>query len=109
VSGVAVYGVADPVTGDQVMCAIEGDFDPVAWTTFLEHQPDLGTKWAPRFVRVVGTVPVTGTGKIDKQSLRADGWECGDAVWVRDGDRYRLLTDADRAELRQLHASHRKR
>ncbi len=29
-------------------------FDPDAFAAFLAAQPDLGTKWAPRFVRVVG-------------------------------------------------------
>src|SRR5581483_9613288 len=47
--GVAVFGVPDPVTGDQAMAAIELDrpFDPARFADFLAAQPDLGTKWAP--------------------------------------------------------------
>ena len=51
VAGVAVYGVPDPVTGDQVMASLElrpgEEFDPVAFEAFLAAQRDLGTKWAP--------------------------------------------------------------
>src|SRR5439155_716958 len=50
---VAVYAVPDPVTGDQVMATIAGSFDPAGFVDFLAAQPDLGTKMAPRFVRVV--------------------------------------------------------
>src|SRR5207302_969481 len=52
----AVYAVPDPVVGDRVMAAIElrpgAGLDPEAFASFLEAQPDLGTKWAPAFVRV---------------------------------------------------------
>ena len=70
---------------------------------FLAGQADLGTKWAPRYVRVVSTLPVTGTNKIDKKPLRAVGWETSDPVWWRADRRvaYRLLTDTDAAELRE--------
>ncbi|HYA68753.1 MAG TPA: AMP-binding protein [Acidimicrobiales bacterium] len=109
-SVVAVYPVPDPVTGDQVMAAIElvpgTAFDPDAFAAFLTGEPDLGTKWAPRFVRIVGQVPTTGTNKVDKRPLRAQGWtDCGsDPLWWRparrDG-RYRLFTEADGNALRR--------
>ncbi|HET6810590.1 MAG TPA: AMP-binding protein [Acidimicrobiales bacterium] len=108
--GVAVYGVPDPVTGDQVMAALEGAgpdaFDAAAFDHFLAGQPDLGTKWAPRFVRLVDALPVTGTGKLDKAPLRAAAWETPDPVWWRPqaGAPLRPMEDADRAELRQLFA-----
>jgi fatty-acyl-CoA synthase len=100
-SGVAVYPVPDSSTGDQVMAALELDagvtFDPDAFTTFLAGQEDLGTKWAPRFVRVVRALPVTATDKTDKQPLRAERWETDDPVWHRVGrnDGYVPLTSAD--------------
>ena len=106
--GVAVYAVPDPVTGDQVMAALEGPgsdaFDSAAFDRFLAAQPDLGTKWAPRFVRLVDTLPVTGTGKLDKAPLRAVAWETRDPVWwrPRPGVALRPMGDADRAELREL-------
>ncbi|MER6284211.1 AMP-binding protein [Streptomyces sviceus] len=81
---VAVYAVPDPVTGDQVMATIAGTFDPVAFADFLEAQPDLGTKMAPRFVRVVERMPVTATNKINRALLRKEGLDCADPVWTRE-------------------------
>ncbi|MQY02585.1 AMP-binding protein [Actinomadura macrotermitis] len=83
----AVYPVPDPRTGDQVMAALElrGGFDPAAFAAFLAAQPDLGTKWAPRFVRIVAAMPLTATGKVDKKPLRRAGWTTGDPVWWRPG------------------------
>ncbi|MFI6352024.1 AMP-binding protein [Streptomyces sp. NPDC050743] len=94
---VAVYAVPDPVTGDQVMATIAGTFDPVGFTEFLAAQPDLGTKMAPRFVRVVERMPVTATNKIHRALLRREGYACADPVWWRpQGEEgYRRLTDAD--------------
>jgi fatty-acyl-CoA synthase len=83
-------------------------FDPEAFAVFLAEQPDLGTKWAPRFVRVVPSLPVTGTEKIAKQPLRTDGWSCGDPIWwrpERDAP-YRRLTDDDVALLEAELATH---
>ncbi len=85
--GVAVYAVPDSRTGDQVMAAIEVDdpdrFDPVAFAAFLDDEPDLGTKWAPRYLRIVAALPVTGTDKVDKAPLRAVQWSATDPYWVR--------------------------
>lgn len=108
----AVYPVADPRTGDQVMAALElmdgTEFDPSAFAEFLDDQRDLGTKWAPRFVRIVERMPLTGTGKLDKRPLRAAGWETADQVWWRpsvrrgrdNSESYRLLTADDVALIR---------
>jgi fatty-acyl-CoA synthase len=96
----AVYAVPDPRTGDQVMAAIElaerADFDPAALAAFLSDQPDLGTKWAPTFVRIVERMPLTATNKVDKAPLRRDAWNTDDPVFVRDGASYRRFEAADR-------------
>ena len=106
VASAVVYGVPDPGTGDQVMAALEMDrgiaFDAAAFVRFLAEQPDLGTKWAPRFVRIVEAIPVTATGKVDRKPLRAERWTTTDPVWWRPAraEAYRPLTDDDVADLR---------
>ena len=109
---VAVYPVPDVRTGDQVMAALELGpgvaFDPEAFAKFLAAQEDLGTKWAPRYVRVVGQMPLTANNKVNKQPLRAERWETGDAVWIRrekDGP-YERLTAADVDALRAEFETH---
>ncbi|WP_432018485.1 AMP-binding protein [Streptomyces sp. 1222.5] len=94
---VAVYGVPDPVTGDQVMATVAGTFDPAGFAEFLRAQPDLGTKMAPRFVRVVERMPVTATNKIQRARLRGEGFRCADPVWWRPPgeESYRPLTAED--------------
>ena len=112
VRAAVVYAVPDPRTGDQVMAALEcdaADFDAEAFTEFLAGQPDLGTKWAPRFVRLVAEIPVTATGKVDKQPLRRTRWETADAVWWRPFDRradlrYQLMAADDGEDLRRQFA-----
>ena len=89
VTASVVFAVPDPRTGDQVMAAVElrtgASFDPEAFAAFLAAQGDLGTKWAPTYVRVVDAIPITGTGKLDRKSLRADGWQTSDPVWWKRG------------------------
>ncbi len=113
VAAVAVYGVPDPVTGDQVMAAIEPragvTFDVATFSTFLGAQPDLGTKWGPKFVRVIEVLPTTATDKIDKKPLRAAGWTigAGDVWWRRDpGGRYERLGAPDAAALADQYREH---
>lgn len=101
---VAVYPVPDPRTGDQVMAAIQLEsgvaFDPVAFSEFCRAQPDMGTKWAPRFVRVLEDMPVTATRKISKPSLRRESWTAPGDIYLRGDDGgYRPLTDDDRDAL----------
>lgn len=85
----AVYPVPDARTGDQVMATLQvpdpDGFNPAAFAAFLEEQPDLGTKWAPRFLSVVTDVPVTATQKINKPSLRRDAWLVNETVYHRPG------------------------
>jgi fatty-acyl-CoA synthase len=98
VTAAAVYSVPDSVTGDQVMAALEvadGEFDAGAFGSFLGDQPDLGTKWAPRLVRVTAYLPLTATHKVSKPTLRRMLWEGEDPVYERVGEAYVLMT-ADR-------------
>jgi fatty-acyl-CoA synthase len=108
VASVVVYPVPDVRTGDQVMASLELDadasFDPAAFSAFLADQPDLGTKWAPRYVRIVDAIPLTATGKVDRKPLRAQRWSSGE-VWWRPGrePEYRRFTPEDEQDLeRQL-------
>ena len=103
---VAVYPVPDTRTGDQVMAALEltpgTEFDPDAFAAFLADQPDLGTKWAPRYIRVVERMPLTANNKVNKQPVRSERWETNDLVWIRAEDaRYRRLEAADAEAIRK--------
>jgi fatty-acyl-CoA synthase len=102
----AVYAVPDTVVGDQVMVALQlrpdvGGFDPGAFAAFLADQDDLGTKWAPRFVRITEALPVTATNKVLKKAIRSERWNCDDPVWWRPDKAgpYRRLTGVERATL----------
>jgi acyl-CoA synthetase (AMP-forming)/AMP-acid ligase II len=102
----AVYAVPDPAVGDQVMAAVQlrpgvEVLDPTALASFLATQGDLGTKWAPRFVRMGADLPVTMTNKVLKRALRAERWNCADPVlWQPEkGAPYRLLTAEEAAAL----------
>ncbi|MEE1829598.1 long-chain-fatty-acid--CoA ligase [Streptomyces sp. SP17KL33] len=98
---VAVYAVPDPVAGDQVMATVAGTFDPCRFAEFLLAQPDLGTKMTPRFVRVVPSMPVTATNKIQRATLRREGFRCADPVWWRPPGKwaYRKFSAVDLARL----------
>ena len=106
VAAALVFAVPDPRTGDQVMAALElkhdAAFDAGAFADFLESQPDLGTKWAPTYIRVVDALPVTGTGKVERKTLRADRWQTPDPVWWRAGrsGAYGRLTSDDVERIR---------
>lgn len=128
---VAVYPVPDPRTGDQVMASIQLEpdvrFDPAAFSEFCRTQPDMGTKWTPRFVRILETMPVTATRKIAKPGLRRESWTEPGEVYVRgtafvqgsvsgrsgapgdDDDELRPLTTADRASLLEQYRLHGRR
>ena len=104
----AVYPVPDAESADQVMAAVElradatvGEFS-AGLAGFLAAQADLGTKWSPRFVRIVGALPLTATGKITKAAIRTERWSCSDPViWreERSSPHYRMLTEDDVAAL----------
>jgi fatty-acyl-CoA synthase len=109
--GVAVFAVPDARTGDQVMAALELEagrpFDPSSFARFLADQPDMGTKWVPRYLRIVPALPVTATDKVDKRPLRATGWNTNDPVWHRVGrdTEYVPMTQADADRLRHEFAA----
>ncbi|WP_020636309.1 AMP-binding protein [Amycolatopsis alba] len=103
----AVFGVPDPRSGDQVMAALEVPegvtFDDLELPAFLAAQTDLGTKGAPRFVRVSHGLPTTGSGKLQRKALQLEGWRCPEPVYSRIGrdDGYTLLDPAAREALRR--------
>jgi fatty-acyl-CoA synthase len=102
VTAAAVYPVPDPVTGDQVMAALEmpgTQFNASAFASFLSEQPDLGTKWAPRLVRVTTQLPATATHKISKPTLRRMLWNSEDPVYERRDDGYVLVTDERKRDM----------
>lgn len=70
---VAVIAVPDDEVGDQVLAVAEvaprATFDADEFATFLDQQPDLGTKWAPAFVRLTHSLPRTPTNKVLKRAL----------------------------------------
>ncbi|MFE1285441.1 AMP-binding protein [Streptomyces sp. NPDC058751] len=111
-AAVAVYAVPDPVAGDQVMATLAlregGRFGPASFAAFLLAQPDLGTKMAPRFLRIVERMPVTATNKIHRVTLRREGFRCADPVWWRPPGEsaYRRLTAADVDKLAAEYRSH---
>jgi fatty-acyl-CoA synthase len=76
-------------------------FDPVAFDDFLGSQTDLGTKCAPRFVRLTSQFPLTQTNKIQKRQLRSELWITSDRIWWKPdkADPYRLFTSEDADQL----------
>lgn len=112
VAAVAVIGVPDPLAGDQVLAAVEmrhgREFDPVAFAEFLSEQADLGTKWAPRFIRVSPALPLVGTGKLDKKPLKREAWLTDDDIWWRPTQSvpYARMTAIDRDALHDEFVAH---
>lgn len=111
-SAVAVYPVPDERTADdQPMAAIElvahATFDADAFARFCALEPDLGTKWAPRYVRI-GPLPVGATNKIDRAALGRERWDTAAAMWWRPdrSSSYREMTDDDRRGLEARFAAH---
>ena len=103
----AVYAVPDPRVGDQVMACVQlrpgSTIDVRALDAHLRIQPELGTKWLPRFLRITPRMPTTATSKVLKRQLRVEGWECPEPVWwrPRSGADLHLLTAADLAIIRE--------
>jgi fatty-acyl-CoA synthase len=103
----AVYAVPNPEVGDDVMAALvlrpDVDLDLAEFRRFLAAQGDLGTKWAPRYVRVARALPLTESNKIMKRALRRERWNCADPVYRRSEDgAYQRLSSAD---IESLHAA----
>jgi fatty-acyl-CoA synthase len=113
-TAVSVFGVPDERTADdQVMAVLEmadpEAFDPDQFDEFLAGQADLGTKWTPRYVRVVDRLPVTATNKVDKQTLRHDRWHGEGKLYWRPERRRPLspMSPHDVAELEAAFRMHR--
>jgi fatty-acyl-CoA synthase len=103
-----VYAVPDPRSGDQVMAALElpedTTFDELHLPEFLVAQEDLGTKGTPRFIRVSTALPTTGSGKLRKKEMQAEGWRTADPVyrWAGRGEpAYAQMTEQDKVALRE--------
>jgi fatty-acyl-CoA synthase len=114
----AVYGVPDDQAGDQVMAGLVlrdgAEFDPEAFTAWLEAQDAIGPKWRPRYVRILRDPPTTGTNKIVKRALarakfRRDLLD-GDPLFVRTrrDPVYRPFTPADEDALRESFVHYRR-
>ncbi len=107
----SVYAVPDTVVGDQVMATLllrpGATFDPEGFVDFLAAQSDLGTKWAPRYVRITDELPQTATTKVLKRVLRNEGWRSSEDVWWRPAKDapYRLLVETDADDLDKAVAS----
>ena len=102
----AAYGVPDPVSGDQLMAAVEvnhpDDLDPDRLADFLMTQQDLGSKGIPRLVRVSTRLPATGSNKILKRELQVQRWEVDEPVYHWAGRlpaRYLPLSEDDKSDL----------
>lgn len=88
----AVYGVPDDQAGDQVMAGLvlrEGTtFEPTGFAAWVDALDEVGPKWRPRYVRLLGDPPTTGTNKIVKRTLVHQKWRAdrggGDPVYVRE-------------------------
>jgi len=105
----AVYAVPDVTVGDQVMAALVlrpgVRFDAEAFRRWLEEQPDLGTKWMPRYLRVSESLPSTASNKVLKRQLQVERWHGPDPVWHRGEDgRFTRLDDAGRDAIRRAFA-----
>jgi fatty-acyl-CoA synthase len=104
----AVYAVPDPAVGDQVMAAVQlrpgiEALEGADLASFLAAQGDLGTKWAPRFVRLSRSLPLTATNKVLKRALRAERWNCTDSILWQPERRgpYRPLGESEAAALEE--------
>lgn len=112
IAAAPVFAVPDPRTGDNVMVAVDlepgAGFDAAAFGEHLAAQPDFGAKWWPTYVRVVGRMPLTGSGKVDKAPLRRAAWNTADQVWVRVGRtaEYRLLDEGGRDAIEKEFVEH---
>ena len=105
------YGVPDVHAGDQVMAAVvlrEGAvLDPVGFARWVDERSGLGPKWRPRYLRVAGRLPTTGTNKVVKRTLahqhvRRDRVGPDDLLYVRErGEPYRTFDEGDEARLRE--------
>jgi fatty-acyl-CoA synthase len=101
----AVYGVPDPVAGDQIMACIVlrdgASLTPAELGAFLAAQGDIGPRQHPRFVRIASQMPRTATFKVLTRALASERWNTSDPVWWRPYTRRHsgeyVVLDADQA------------
>ncbi len=101
----AVYAVPNWDVGDDVMATLllapGASFEALDLASFLDTQPDMGTKWWPRYLRVATEMPTTASNKIIKRELRAQGWTCADPVWFwQAGEGFKVLDEGLNHEIR---------
>ncbi|AFC45324.1 AMP-binding protein [Mycobacterium intracellulare] len=108
-----VYAVPDPRSGDQVMAALEvadpESFDAAGFAAYLSAQQDLGSKGAPRFLRLSTSLPVTGSNKVLKRVLQRQRWHTDDPVyrWAgRGASAYHRMSADEKRSLDAEFASH---
>ncbi|MCK7472757.1 MAG: hypothetical protein MZV49_02735 [Rhodopseudomonas palustris] len=72
-----MIGVPDAKWGEAVKAfVVLKDAAACDAATLQAHVKDKrGAPWAPKSIDFVGTIPVTGLGKIDRKVLRAPYWE----------------------------------
>ena len=110
VAAVAVYAVPDPVTGDQVMAALELRAGRTLRSRRVRDVPRRRSATSARSGRRGSfrarrrAIPVTGADKVDKKPLSAPPGSTTDPVWWRParGEPYRRLTERDAAHLAEL-------
>ncbi len=106
----AVYGVPDDQAGDQVMAGLvladNAMFDAPTFTKWLDGIDSIGSKWRPRYVRILREPPTTGTNKIVKRTLVFEKFRRDrvgpDDLYVRGRDEpeYRPFSPTDEDALR---------
>lgn len=108
-----VYAVPDPRSGDQVMAALEvadpESFDAARFAAYLSAQQDLGSKGAPRFLRLSTSLPVTGSNKVLKRVLQRQRWHTDEPVyrWAgRGAPAYHRMSADEKRSLDAEFASH---
>lgn len=108
-----VYAVPDPRSGDQVMAALEvadpESFDAAGFAAYLSAQQDLGSKGAPRFLRLSTSLPVTGSNKVLKRVLQRQRWHTDEPVyrWAgRGAPAYHRMSADEKRSLDAEFASH---
>lgn len=106
----AVYGVPDAEAGDRVMATLAlrdgADFDPAAFSRFVDAQPDLSPKWKPTYLRIAGDLPRAPTNKVQKRVLQREKFTAVDGpdplFWrPRGAERYVPFTATELVTLRE--------
>ena len=81
-------------------------FDPAAFSQFIDGEADLPPRWRPTFVRVAPELPTTHTGKVKKRVLQREKFlveRIADPVYwrPRGADQLKPFTAEDLAALRE--------